>query len=59
MSKKTITSAPLSEKVLELQSKIQDKNHVNNAIDRIAVIMSKHIVGNRGNTLTAGDFLIH
>lgn len=59
MSKKTITNAPLSKKVLELQSKIQDKNYINNAIDRIAVIMSKHIVGNRGNTLTAGDFLIH
>lgn len=59
MSKKTITNAPLSKKVLELQSKIQDKNYINNAIDRIAVIMSKHIVGNRSNTLTAGDFLIH
>ncbi|MCR5218151.1 hypothetical protein [Treponema sp.] len=57
MSKKTVTASPLSEKVLELQSKIQDKNYINNAIDRIAVIMSRHIVGSKGNPLNSSDLL--
>lgn len=58
MSKKTQSTTTLSQKVLELQSKIQDKNYINNAIDRIAVIMSRHIVENKGNSLNSGDLFL-
>ncbi|MCH5295166.1 MAG: hypothetical protein J1F14_04620 [Treponema sp.] len=48
----------LSPRIAELQKKIQDKNYVNNAIDRIAVIMSRHIVGTHSTTGNTADFLI-
>ena len=35
----------LSPRIKELQVKIRDENYVNYAVDRIALIMSSHIVG--------------
>ena len=34
----------ISPRIIELKQKIQDSSYVDNAIDRIAVIMSRHIV---------------
>ncbi len=38
------SKSTVSPKIAELQKKIQDENYINFAIDRIAVIMSRHIV---------------
>lgn len=34
----------ISPRIIDLKQKIQDSSYVDNAIDRIAVIMSRHIV---------------
>lgn len=47
----------VSPRILELQRKIQDDNYLEYAIDRIAVIMSRHIVDNKSVTGNTADFL--
>ena len=37
-------NSALSPRIRELQKKIQDENYINSAVDRIALIMSRHIV---------------
>lgn len=41
---KKTTEEELSPKVLELRLKIHDENYINNAIQRIAVVLSRRIV---------------
>ena len=43
-SKNAEDKEPLSPKIIELRKKIQDENYINSAIDRIASIISRHIV---------------
>lgn len=50
-------SSGVSPRILELQKKIQDQDYINYAIDRIAVIMSRHIVENKSVTGNTVDFL--
>ena len=38
------SSEDLSPRLKELQQKIHDESYINNAVDRIAVIMSKRII---------------
>ena len=59
ISKKTESAKLHQQRIMELQMKIQDKNYISSAVDRIAVIMSRHIVETRGNHLGAGDLRIH
>ena len=40
----TTPNSALSPRIRELQKKIQDENYINSAVDRIALIMSRHIV---------------
>ena len=44
MQSKNAVKTVLSPRILELQKKIQDENYINSAIDRIASIISRHIV---------------
>jgi hypothetical protein len=44
-------------RILELQKKIQDETYLNNAIDRIAVVISRRLVENKGVTGNSADFL--
>lgn len=46
-SKNAATKPVLSQRLLELQKKIQDDNYINSAIDRIALIVSRRIVEDR------------
>ena len=46
-----------SARVIELQKKIQDKNYINNAIDRIAVVISRCLVESKTLTGNSEDFL--
>ncbi|MGN0728942.1 hypothetical protein [Treponema sp.] len=43
-AKSNTQNSALSPRIRELQKKIQDKEYINSAIDRIALIMSRHIV---------------
>jgi len=44
-------------KIRELQQKIQDENYIDYAIDRIAVIMSRHIVDAKSLTGNSIEYL--
>ena len=55
---KTAAQGDVSPKISDLQKKIQDADYINYAIDRIAVIMSRHIVENQSVTGNTADFLI-
>ncbi len=56
---KTINSSSnLSPRLQELQQKIHDDSYINNAIDRIAVIMSRHIVDSHNQSCNSQDFLM-
>lgn len=46
-SKNEAVETVITQKILELQKKIQDEDYINSAIDRIAVIMSRRIVEER------------
>ncbi|MFA6936872.1 MAG: hypothetical protein WCQ67_01425 [Treponema sp.] len=46
-----------SARVIELQKKIQDENYINNAIDRIAVVISRCLVESKTLTGNSEDFL--
>ena len=46
-SKNAAVKTVLSPRIVELQKKIQDEDYINSAIDRIALIMSRHIVEDR------------
>ena len=46
-SKNAAVKTVLSPRIVELQKKIQDEDDINSAIDRIALIMSRHIVEDR------------
>ncbi|WP_288621375.1 hypothetical protein [uncultured Treponema sp.] len=48
----------LSPRIMELRKKINDENYINSAVDRIAVIMSRHIVDSQGVTGNGVDFLL-
>ena len=37
-------NSALSPRIRELQKKIQDENYINSAVDRIELLMSRHIV---------------
>jgi hypothetical protein len=45
-------------RIRDLQKKIQDDNYLNNAIDRIAVVISRRLVENRSVTGNSADFLM-
>jgi hypothetical protein len=45
-------------RIRDLQKKIQDENYLNNAIDRIAVVISRRLVENRSVTGNSADFLM-
>ncbi len=47
----------ISPRILELQRKIHDENYLDYAIDRIAVIMSRHIVESKNISGNNADFL--
>ncbi len=47
----------VSPRILELQRKIRDESYLEYAIDRTAVIMSRHIVDNKSVTGNTADFL--
>lgn len=47
-----------SARILELQQKIQDENYLNNAIDRIAFVISRSLVENKTLTGNSADFLM-
>ena len=59
ISKKLKATQIHQQRIIELQRKIQDENYIRNAVDRIASIVSRHIVESKGNPLSAGDLLIH
>ena len=59
IAKKREASQLHQQRILELQRKIRDENYIRNAVDRIAVIVSRHIVDSKGNHLNAGDLQIH
>ena len=46
-SKNAAVKTVLSPRIVELQKKIQDEDYINSAIDRIALIMRRHIVEDR------------
>lgn len=46
-----------SARIVELQKKIQDENYINNAIDRIAVVISRCLVESKTLTGNSEDYL--
>ncbi len=58
VSKNLKSNSSLSPRLKDLQQKIQDDSYLNNAIDRIAVIMSRHIVETHSVTGNSADFMI-
>jgi len=50
--KHAASDTSLSPKIKELQKKIQDENYINSAVDRIALVMSRHIVDLKTVTTT-------
>lgn len=65
MSSKDVLSSKQNEaltisnaRIRELQKKIQDDSYLDNAIDRIAVVISRRLVENRGVTGNSADFLL-
>ena len=53
------SNSTLSPRLKELQQKIHDDSYVNNAIDRIAVVMSRHLVEGQSLTGNTADFMMH
>ncbi len=47
---KVCATTELSPRLKELQQKIRDESYLSNAIDRIAVIISRQLVGNHAIT---------
>lgn len=54
----TQSNVDLPLKIRELQLKIQDENYLDYAIDRIAVIMSRHIVDSKSLTGNSIEYLL-
>ena len=46
-------------KILELRKKIQDETYINNAIDRIAVVISRQVVENRSSSMKLFENAVH
>lgn len=53
----TTTMGVSSIRIRELQKKIQDETYLNNAIDRIAVVISRRLVESKSVTGNSADFL--
>ena len=52
------TAVIISPRIMELRKKINDSSYVDNAIDRIAIIMSRHIVEENCSANPASDVLV-
>jgi hypothetical protein len=52
-SETTVSAA----RIRELQKKIKDETYLNNAIDRIAIVISKRLVESKSVTGNSADFL--
>ena len=54
-----IKSKEVSPKVMELKEKIKDPSYLSNAIERIAVVMSRHIVDSGVIAGHGTDLFVH
>jgi hypothetical protein len=56
--KNSIDRSVVSVRIKDLQKKIQDESYLDNAIDRIAVIISRQLVEGRSTTGNSTAFLV-
>ncbi|MBQ5490977.1 MAG: hypothetical protein IIT68_02860 [Treponema sp.] len=56
--KNSINRSVVSVRIKDLQKKIQDESYLDNAIDRIAVIISRQLVEGRSTTGNSAAFLV-